>query len=459
MNEELSREVFEEEVWRAFKQMQLSKAPGPDGFVPCFYQQFWSIVGGDVVAAVRSFLRSREVLKQINDTYVTLIPEVKEPKQMTPLYFFRVDKLEYMEVKKILETYARASGQQIYFQKNCFSFSQNMPLCVPYDLADCLGVQWVAKHDKYLGLPTELSYSKEEAFWFLTERVEKRTLGWRDKTLSVAGKETLIKAVLQSIPNYLCHVLSSQSTYAMQCIKLWIGFGGETRRMRRRYIEWLGRSSVFISEKASILMGREALEKGLRYQIGDESEVSVWDDPWFSLSYNFKPYSLPMVGIEDFKMGDLIDAEEKEWILPLLHELFSVEEHYEKRSVYRVKSGYHLAQSTANLSSQASSSNRVRKLVGKFWHKVWKTRVPPKVRTFVWRLCKDVLPTRVARIQRIKIANLECAFCHNGVEMALHLFKDCPVMRCFWLHSPLQWVAQNFKQQTSGIGLMQFWTC
>lgn len=67
----------------------------------------------------------------------------------------------------------------------------------------------MAKHEKYLGLPTEMGRSKREVFSWLRERVWEKTQGFGEKFLSKAGKEVLIKAVLQSIP-----------TYVMSCFKL-----------------------------------------------------------------------------------------------------------------------------------------------------------------------------------------------------------------------------------------------
>ena len=43
-------------------------------------------------------------------------------------------------------------------------------------------------------------------FGFLNERVWNKTHGWKEKFLSKAGKEVLIKAVLQSIPTYVMSV-------------------------------------------------------------------------------------------------------------------------------------------------------------------------------------------------------------------------------------------------------------
>lgn len=89
------------------------------------------------------------------------------------------------------------------------SFSKNVPLDQQLRLASILTVERVEKHDLYLGLPMEISYSKVEAFGSITEKVQKKIQGWREKCLSAAGKEVMIKAVLQSIP-----------TYVMSCFEL-----------------------------------------------------------------------------------------------------------------------------------------------------------------------------------------------------------------------------------------------
>jgi hypothetical protein len=62
---------------------------------------------------------------------------------------------------------------------------------------------------KYLGLPVHVGQSKIEAFAYLKDRVRKRIQGWKEKFLSWAGKEILIKAVAQAIP-----------TFAMRCLDL-----------------------------------------------------------------------------------------------------------------------------------------------------------------------------------------------------------------------------------------------
>jgi hypothetical protein len=67
-----------------------------------------------------------------------------------------------------------------------------------------------ARSDKYLGLPVYMGRSKAKMFTYLKDRVWKCIQGWKEKLLSKAGKEILIKAVAQAIPSFamLCFDLT-----------------------------------------------------------------------------------------------------------------------------------------------------------------------------------------------------------------------------------------------------------
>jgi hypothetical protein len=64
-------------------------------------------------------------------------------------------------------------------------------------------------NERYLGLPAHVSRSKGSTFAYLKDRVWQRILKWKEKMLSWAGKEILIKVVAQAIP-----------TYAMGCFEI-----------------------------------------------------------------------------------------------------------------------------------------------------------------------------------------------------------------------------------------------
>ena len=54
----------------------------------------------------------------------------------------------------------------------------------------------------YLGLPMASRKSKVNTFKELQEKITKRVMGWKEKLISKAGREILIKTVAQAIPTY-----------------------------------------------------------------------------------------------------------------------------------------------------------------------------------------------------------------------------------------------------------------
>ena len=56
--------------------MDKFKAPGPDGFGAAFFQEHWPTVQNDICQATRSFFIEGKILKQINHTFIALIPKV-----------------------------------------------------------------------------------------------------------------------------------------------------------------------------------------------------------------------------------------------------------------------------------------------------------------------------------------------------------------------------------------------
>ena len=64
-----------EEIKAVIWELNPMKAPGPDGLPGLFFKKYWSIVGSQVVIAIQSFFREGWMLKELNHTFITLIPE------------------------------------------------------------------------------------------------------------------------------------------------------------------------------------------------------------------------------------------------------------------------------------------------------------------------------------------------------------------------------------------------
>ena len=62
-NEELVKMVTVKEVHRAILFMKAYKSPGPNGFLPAFFQHFWELIKLYLLLAAHDFLRTRKLLK------------------------------------------------------------------------------------------------------------------------------------------------------------------------------------------------------------------------------------------------------------------------------------------------------------------------------------------------------------------------------------------------------------
>lgn len=82
------------------------------------------------------------------------------------------------------------------------------------------------------------------------------------------------------------------------------------------------------------------------------------------------------------------------------------------------------------------------------WDNIWRANIPLKVRNFVWRLGRDVLPHRV-NLQKCGInTSCLCALCGVNPENNWHLFIDCPVTIKVWKDANL-WNLINARAELS----------
>ena len=72
--------------------------------------------------------------------------------------------------------------------------------------------------------PLLLEKSKNEVFAVIKERVGRKLAGWKEKLLSIGGREILIKVVAQAIP-----------TYTMSCFQLPKGLCDDIEGMMRKF--------------------------------------------------------------------------------------------------------------------------------------------------------------------------------------------------------------------------------
>ncbi|GAU39014.1 hypothetical protein TSUD_378900 [Trifolium subterraneum] len=273
-NERLSAPISKEELRLALFQMHPDKSPGPDGFNPTFFQKI----------------------------------------------------------------YEEASGQEINLSKSEVFFSRNLSRAAQEDLSNIMGVKHVLGTGTYLGLPSIVGRIKKETFAYIKDRIWKRINSWRSRPLSRAGKEVMIKSVLQAIPAYVMSIYLLPESLIDEIERMINSFwwGGGNNNKSIRWLTWENMAhpkeegglgfrdfqsfnmamvakqwwnlmnkpftlvakifkaryfphSSFIDSKLgnnpsfvwrSIWKSRQVLLDGCRWQIGDGSNIRVMHEPW-----------------------------------------------------------------------------------------------------------------------------------------------------------------------------------
>jgi hypothetical protein len=80
--ESLTRPFEEKEMVEVIKNMPVDRAPGPDGFNGLFLKKWWSIIKADFYKLAAHFHSESVQLKNINGSYITLVPKKQVPLQV-----------------------------------------------------------------------------------------------------------------------------------------------------------------------------------------------------------------------------------------------------------------------------------------------------------------------------------------------------------------------------------------
>lgn len=104
--------------------------------------------------------------------------------------------------------------------------------------------------------------------------------------------------------------------------------------------------------------------------------------------------------------------------------------HY-KSGDYSVKLGYHVARLISKQEADMGESSR--EVSGSLvWAKLWKLKIPNKIRVFGWRSCLDILPTRVNLARRKILADDRCGVRLQAKESGYHVLWECGFAQDIW---------------------------
>ncbi|KAK6145416.1 hypothetical protein DH2020_022236 [Rehmannia glutinosa] len=146
----------------------------------------------------------------------------------------------------------------------------------------------------------------------------------------------------------------------------------------------------------SIWSSRQLVKLGTMWIIEDGKSINVWRDPWLKDDNNFFTINPQIAGLEHLTVNELLIPGLCEWDMNLLEEYFcerDVDEilkiprhdsddqdsliwRYSKTGNYTVRSGYKLLVNSIIDEQFGIEGN---------WGKIWKLKVPAKVKFFLWR--------------------------------------------------------------------------
>ncbi|XP_028051902.1 uncharacterized protein LOC114256459 [Camellia sinensis] len=375
------------------------------------------------------------------------------------LLFLKANVEECTHMLAILKIYCEASGQLVNFEKSSVQFSANTPATVSSSICNAAGLSVSHPNSKSLGLPSFWGRSKAEAYEYLIERILSKLQGWKQNLLSQAGKEILIKAVVQAIPSY-----------AMACFAFPKKFCDKLNAYIRNFwwrgdpegkgINWLNWGHMTLPNHQGGMGFRDFNSFNLALlarQVNDGAAINFWDDKWIPSIPGFKVLSSKPTESGIQHVQDVIDAHSTSWRIESLTNLVSEVEveairlipiamdnsadslvwHFEAKGEYSVRSGNStaLTKVSRGISSPPSSSFQPPK---NFWKLLWALKVPPKLKNFWWWVCKNGLATKVNLYRRRCAPSNLCPICQEFPETIEHLLFGCDWVRAVWFGCDLK---------------------
>uniref|UniRef100_A0A803PAX6 Reverse transcriptase domain-containing protein n=1 Tax=Cannabis sativa TaxID=3483 RepID=A0A803PAX6_CANSA len=292
--------------------------------------------------------------------------------------FVDANQTEGKRLRAVLDEYSMLSGQKINFTKSEVCIGCKIKKEEGEQLAAVLGVKLVDCHTKYLGMPATIGKRKKEVFEDIRTKIRTKLQGWRANLFSQAGREVLLKAIIQAIPTYImsCFRLPKELIKDIHAMMARFWWGSSDSKHKIHWGKWhklckpkekggmgfknlekfnqsllakqgwkilhnphslMARilkacyftNSSFLEAKIggfgsfiwrSIICGRQIIEKGIRWRVLSGKDIRVNEDKWLPRPSTFTlrtPAKVPKG-----TTMDTLKEENGEWKLDLIKESF-----------------------------------------------------------------------------------------------------------------------------------------
>ncbi|XP_019182405.1 PREDICTED: uncharacterized protein LOC109177491 [Ipomoea nil] len=203
----------------------------------------------------------------------------------------------------------------------------------------------------------------------------------------------------------------------------------------------------------SIMAAQSMICSGTRRRIGNGKTTLIWDHPWLQDEHDPMVHTDKPPYLNNAAVLGLIDHETQTWDPDILADIFIPTDvarikripvspdyedmwywHGDQGGNYTVKSGYKAV--VGDLNDNTDTHN---------WLRLWKLKVPPKWKTFLWKALSGILPTTTNLIiKRVEIQPIR-AMCGIMDEDTMHALVTCGYASSIWAqsHLPIPMIATN----------------
>ncbi|XP_057246695.1 uncharacterized protein LOC130589452 [Beta vulgaris subsp. vulgaris] len=284
------------------------KSLGPDGFPPGFFQKYWTLVGNSVIRAVQAFFHSGKLLKEVNHTFLALIPKIDNPTSANHFKPISLCSTIYKVISKVLTRRLKVvMGKLIHPLQGAFvpeRFIQDNILLAHEDFrrSGWLGFECIST--------ASFSVLVKESRVTLSSRQEGSDKGILFPVLVYSLAELLARQLrkpppinLSASPNLIgwdriCKPKcfggiglrkAEVNNIALQLKLLWKLLKDNNsfwvKLVHKKYVK----NSFLLSHKPSVLASwqwkrlmslRPLFRKGLRWQVGNGIKINFWYDNW-----------------------------------------------------------------------------------------------------------------------------------------------------------------------------------